>query len=197
VSPLRGEEAVVPAKWPTAQAGALRHLISPEEAGLANLCLAAVTHLRGLFLASDGLNYEAGLIAARDGVELAGFSDTSVLLQNVGSDLAEENVPVLYPAVYLYSERMENRLIEKFRKFSGTVVVVADLRVSGERFAELEGQLARYVEAVGTLLGRNQGSWTENLAFDGAFDARFEQIRLGGKNFVQSARVEVELQAHE
>lgn len=164
---------------------------------MANLCLAAVTHLRGLFLASDGLNYEAGLIAARDGVELAGFSDTSVLLQNVASDLAEENVPVSYPGVYLYSERMDNRLVERFRKFSGTVAVVAEMRVSGERFGELEGQLARYVEAAGVLLGRNQGSWSENLAFDGAYEVRFERIRLGGKNFVQSARVEIELQAHE
>ena len=164
---------------------------------MANLCLAAVTHLRGLFLASDGLNYEAALIAARDGVELTGFSEGSVLTQNVASDLADENVPVLYPAVYLYSERMDNRLIEKFRKFSGSVAVMADLRVSGERFADLEGQLARYVEAVGAVLGRSRGSWTENVAFDGAYEVRFERIRLGGKNFVQSARVEIELQAHE
>jgi hypothetical protein len=111
--------------------------------------------------------------------------------------LADENVPVLYPAVYLYSERMDNRLIEKFRKFSGSIVVMAELRVSGERFADLEGQLARYVEAVGAVLGRNQGAWTENLAFDGAYEVRFEPIRLGGKNFIQSARVEIELQAHE
>lgn len=164
---------------------------------MANLCLAAVTYLRGLLLASDGLNCEAGLIAARDGVDLAGFSDASVLVQNVASDLAEENVPVLYPAVYVYSERMDNRLVEKFRKFSGTITAVAEMRVSGERFAELEGQLARYVEALGALLGRNQGSWTDQVAFDGAYEVRFERIRLGGKNFIQSARVEIELQAHE
>jgi hypothetical protein len=159
--------------------------------------LAALTHLRGLFLAGDGLGYEAGLIAARDGVELGSFSEVGVLIQNVASDLADESVPVSYPAVYLYTERMDNRLVEKFRKFSGAVLVVADLRVSGERFADLEGQLSRYVEAVGVLLGRHQGSWTENLAFDGAYAVRFERIRLGGKNYVQSARVEIELQAHE
>jgi hypothetical protein len=154
-------------------------------------------HLRGLLLASDGLSYEAGLIAARDGVDLAGFSEGSVLVQNVEPDLAEENVPVVYPAVYLYSERMDNRLVEKFRKFSGTVVVAAEIRVSGERFVELEGQLARYVEAAGVLLGRNQGAWTENVAFDGGYQVRFDRIRLGGKNFAQSARIEIEVQAHE
>lgn len=164
---------------------------------MANLCMAALTHLRGLFLASDGLGYEAGLIAARDGVELGGFSEGSVLIQNVAPDLADENVPVSYPAVYLYADRMENRLVEKFRKFSGSVAVIAELRASGERFADLEGQLARYVEAAGIVLGRNQGSWTENLAFDGAYAVRFERIRLGGKNFAQSARIEIELQGHE
>jgi hypothetical protein len=164
---------------------------------LANLGLAAVEYLRGLFLAGDGLNYEAGLIAARDGVDLAGFSDGSLLIQNATSDLADENVPVLYPAVYLYCERMDNRLIEKFRKFSGSVVIAAELRVSGERFADFEGKLGRYVEAVGVVLGKNQGSWTDNVAFDGAYEVRFDRIRLGGKNFVQSARVAIELQAHE
>ena len=164
---------------------------------MANLCLAALTHLRGLFLASDGLAYEAGLIAARDGVELAGLSDGGVVIQNVASDLADESIPVPYPAVYLYVDRMDNRLVEKFRKYSGSIVLMADLRVSGERFADLEGHLARYVEAIGVVLGRNQGSWTENLAFDGAYAVRFERLRLGGKNFVQSARVEIELQAHE
>jgi hypothetical protein len=159
--------------------------------------LAALAHLRGLFLAGDGLNSEVAAIASRDGVELAGFSEGSVLIQNVVSDLADENVAVLYPAVYLYSERVDNRLIEKFRRFSGSVSVTAELRVSGERFTELEGQLSRYVEATGAALGRNQGSWTANLAFDGSFEVRFERIRLGGKNFVQSARVGVELQAHE
>jgi hypothetical protein len=159
--------------------------------------LTAVTHLRGLFLAVDGLNSEVGLIAARDGVELAGFSEGSVLVQNVASDVADENVPVLYPGVYLYSERLENHQVEKFRRFSGSVLVVAEVRVSGERFTELEGQLARYVEAVGAVLGNSQGSWTENVAFGGAYEARFERIRLGGKNFVQSARIEIELQAHE
>jgi hypothetical protein len=172
-------------------------LIDPEEAGLANLCLAALAHLRGLFLASDGLNNEVGLIASRDGVELPGFTEGSVLVQNVASDLADENVAVLYPAVYLYSERMDNRLVEKFRRFSGSVSVTAELRASGERFTELEGQLSRYVEAAGAVLGRNQGSWTENLAFDGSFGVRFERIRLGGRNFVQSARLAIELQAHE
>ncbi|MEX2302304.1 MAG: hypothetical protein WD733_15290 [Bryobacterales bacterium] len=164
---------------------------------MANLCLAAVTHLRGLFLAGDGLAYESGLIAARDGVELSGFTGDSVLVQNVASDLADESVPVQYPVVYLYTDRMDNRLVEKFRKFSGSIAVIAELRVSGERFTDLEGKLARYIEAVGVVLGRNQGSWTEHLAFSGAYEVRFERIRLGGKNFIQSARVEIELQAHE
>ena len=164
---------------------------------MANLGLAAMEYLRGLLLAGEGLSYQVGLIAARDGVELAGFSEGSVLIQNVASDLADENVPVSYPVVYLYCERMDNRLIEKFRKFSGSVAVAVELRVSGERFADFEAKLSRYLEALGVVLGNNQGSWTDNVAFDGAYEVRLERIRLGGKNFVQSARVSVELQAHE
>jgi hypothetical protein len=152
--------------------------------------------LRGLLLASDGLNSEVNAIAGRDSMELAGFSESSVLIQHVDADVADENEPVLYPSVYLYSERMDNRLIEKFRRFSGSLIVTASVRVSGERFPPLEARLARYIEALTAVLASNQGSWTDNVAFNGAYEVRFEKVRPGGKNFVQSATIEIGLQAH-
>ena len=130
-------------------------------------------------------------------VHLPALMDQNVLIQNVPAKLADENNATVYPAVYLYCDRMENALIEKFTKFSGPIFLVADVRVSGERIEGLDKDLARYVEAVRAVLGANQGQWTDNLAYSGAYSVRFRKVELGGRNFIQTAQIEVELQAHE
>ncbi len=163
---------------------------------MANLCLAALEELRGFLLASDGINAALAEIAGRDQVELRILMEENVSIQNVPADLADQNVPVFYPALYLFCERMDNRLQEKFTRFSGAIFLVAEVRVSGERFTELGQQLTRYVEATTTVLGEHIGQWTEHLAYVGMFEVRFDEIRLGGRNFLQTARVEIALQGH-
>jgi hypothetical protein len=92
---------------------------------------------------------------------------------------------------------MDNQQIEKFTKFSGPLVLIAEVRVSQENLGGLDQQLARYVEAVQAVLGSHLGKWTENTAYGGAHRVQFREAKLGGRNFLQTARVEVELQAHE
>ena len=164
---------------------------------MASLCLAALDKLREFVLASDGTNPTLAAIGARDMVHLPALMDQNVLIQNVPAKLADENNATVYPAVYLYCDRMENALIEKFTKFSGPIFLIADVRVSGERIEGLDKDLARYVEAVRAVLGANQGQWTDNLAYSGAYNVRFREVELGGRNFIQTAQIEVELQAHE
>ena len=164
---------------------------------MASLSLAALGKLREFLLASDGANSTLGEIGARDRVHLPGLMDRNVLIQNVPPKLADENAPTVYPALYLYCERMENVLRKKFTKFSGPIFLSVDVRVSDERMDGLDEQLARYVEAVRAVLGANQGQWTDNLAYSGAYSVRFREIELGGRNFIQTAQVEVEVQAHE
>jgi len=164
---------------------------------MANLGLSAVQGLRDRLLAADGANPKLEEISARDMVHLTELTERNVLLQHVGSKLAEENAPVTYPAVYLFCERMDNRLAAKFRRFSGEVSIIADVRVSNPRFEGLEEELGRYVEAIRGVLADHQGKWTDEIAYSGAYRVKYRELELGGFNFIQSARIEVELQAHE
>jgi len=164
---------------------------------VANLCLGALEQLRAFLLAGDGINAALAGIGSRDGVHLPALSEQTVGIQNIPSELADENLAVVYPAVYLYCDRMDNQQIEKFAKFSGPLFLIADIRVSRENLGGLDQQLARYVEAVQAVLGSHLGKWTENTAYGGAHRVEFREARLGGRNFLQTARVEVELQAHE
>ena len=164
---------------------------------MANLCLAALTAVRDYLLDGSGINATLAEIAGRDGTFLEPLSKENTLIQNVSARIADENEPTAYPAVYLYCSRIDNELLEKFRRFSGRIWLVADVRVSQERFLNLESQPARYGEAVTTVLGKHQGKWTENLAYNGAHRVQFHSVEHGGQNFIQRAEIEVELQAHD
>ena len=160
---------------------------------MANLCWTALEKLRAVVLA-DG-NGTLAEIAVREGTYRKPFEERTVLAQNVGPDLADQNRGTAYPAVYLYAARMENLLRQKFNGFSGPVRVVADVRCSGERYEGLEREVASYVEAVTTALAGNTGSWGDGLVYNGAYAVKFEPVKLGGRNFIQSAKIELEIEA--
>jgi hypothetical protein len=88
-------------------------------------------------------------------------------------------------------------LIEKFRKFSGKIRTVAEVRVSQDRIEGLEDQVRLYADAVTQILDTNRGSWGQGLFFTGGYEVRFEPIQHGGRNFLQLAKVifEVDLSA--
>ncbi len=54
---------------------------------------------------------------------------------------------------------------------------------------------ARISAAVTTGLGANTGSWSQNLIYNGAYTVKFETVKLGGLNFIQSAKIELETEA--
>lgn len=164
---------------------------------MANLCLAALEYLRGAVLAPDGINPAISAIAARDNVALGALQESQVLVQNIPADLADENEAVVYPNISIYSKTLDNVLLEKFAKYSGPMTLAMEVRVSAERYLLLERELARYVEAATEVLGARRGQWTPNLAYNGGYKVEFKEVRLGGKNFIQSARIEAGLIAHQ
>ncbi len=161
---------------------------------MAKLCITGLAKLQSIVLTSG--NTALAEIAARDGAQWKLLEEKSVRIENVTADLADQNRSVIYPAVYLYSARMENVLRRKFNGFSGPIRFVADVRCTGERYEGLEEELASYVEAVTTGLAQNTGPWSENLTYSGAYAVKFDPIKLGGRNFIQSAKVELEVEAY-
>jgi hypothetical protein len=146
-----------------------------------------------LTAADAGLNSAIAQIAMESGVDLAGIPMGHVMNQNVSFELSERAQVVKYPAVYVYADRVRNLLIEKFRTFSGKVRTVAELRVSQDRIEGVEEQLRLYVEAVTQVLDTNRGSWGEGAFFTGGYEVRIEPVRHGGRNFLQIAKVEFEV----
>jgi hypothetical protein len=147
------------------------------------------------FLAAPGAGVALAIatLAEESGVHLAPIPPEHIVKQNVPMALAERAKAVKYPVVYVYSDRVRNLLIEKFRTFSGKIRTVAEVRVSQDRLEGIEEQLRLYVDAVTQVLDLNRGSWGQGAFFTGGYEVSFDAVQHGGRNFVQVARVSFEV----
>ena len=148
---------------------------------LANIATEASTALRELLESRDGLGGGGALAAAQ------------ILAQNVGAELMDRAAGAKYPQVCVYCERIVNDQREKFPRFSGTARLVAEIRVSQEHLEGLEVRTLVCVDEVTAVLGRNRGEWREGLYFGGRYEVEIEGVRRGGRNFLQVAKVKVEV----
>jgi hypothetical protein len=111
----------------------------------------------------------------------------------MSNEIFERSRVVKYPLIQVYSDRVRNLLTEKFRTFSGKVRTVAEIRVSQDRIGGLEDQLRLYVDAVTQILDSNRGSWGQGAFYTGGYEATFDPVKQGGKNFLQVAKVVFEV----
>jgi len=159
----------------------------------------AVTQIfAGYLLAADtGIDAAIATAALDSGIELAPVPAIYIVTQNMSIEIFERSSVVKYPLIQVYSDRVRNLLTEKFRTFSGKVRTVAEIRVSQDRIEGLEDQLRLYVDAVTQILDSNRGSWGQGVFYTGGYEATFDPVKQGGKNFLQVAKVtfEVDLSA--
>jgi hypothetical protein len=118
----------------------------------------------------------------------------TVLAQYISVELAEKSGETYYPALFVYCDKVQNSLIEKFREFSGKVRVVVDVRHSQDRLSGLELHLQVYVDAVCALLDDSRGDWGDGAFYSGGYEVNYEAVVRGGKNFLQRAKVSFDVE---
>ena len=118
----------------------------------------------------------------------------TVLAQNVSVELAEKAGETYYPALFVYCDKVQNTLVEKFREFSGKARVVVDVRHSEDGLSALELHLQVYVDAVCALLDDSRGGWGDGAFYGGGYEVNYEAVVRGGKNFLQRAKVSFEVE---
>jgi hypothetical protein len=152
-----------------------------------------VDQIRDMLASPEGL---AGSLAQWVNPGEASTADSpgiQVLPVHIGSDLAEKQARVRYPVYLVYCSRIENRLREKFRRFSGSIRMVVEVRVSADRPESLQQKLHLHTEAALDVLERNRGALADGLTWGGAYEVNFQPIRHGGANYLQGAQVTFEL----
>lgn len=153
----------------------------------------AVRELASRLRAETGMPFALARLQENEGLPLGSVEAARVVESNVGSELLEKRAGASYPSVHVFCERIENKLAEKFRTFSGTVTMVADVRVSDDRVEALETNMRLQVEAITNVLELSRGTWGGGAFYGGGYTVDFEPVRHGGRHYVQCAKVRFEL----
>ena len=135
-----------------------------------------------------GLALVVADLSVNAGVELAAIPAGNVIQQNAPVALMEKSAAVKYPVVLVYADRVQNLLTEKFRRFSGKVRTVAEVRASQDRIEGLEEKVRLYVDAVTQVLDANRGDWGQGMFFTGGYEVKFDPVQHGGRNFCKWPR---------
>ncbi|MBM3810479.1 MAG: hypothetical protein FJW20_02470 [Acidimicrobiia bacterium] len=160
---------------------------------MAGIGTITVSALAERLRAEDGLPAAVAELMDTSTLDVSVIGATQIIGQNVLSEIAEKALGTKYPLVYLYCERIVNSQKEKFVRFSGTAHMVVEVRVSQDRLEDMEERMHFYVDAVTMVLEQSVGEWADGICYPGGYEVTFGGVKRGGKNFLQTARVSLEL----
>ena len=142
-----------------------------------------------LLTTDSALQMAVNAIAAQTGQVLPPIANNQIVITSVSPDMADKNVQLTYPRVCVHSTQVNNTHMEKFRSFSGGMVVATDVWFSGSLVAATETGLPYYLQAIELILQANQGDWGDGFYYSGVYEVQLQPIKAGGFGFVQSARI--------
>lgn len=161
---------------------------------MAQLANTAVKTLENLLRAPTGLANGLAAVCLRSGNELAPLQASQIVAQNVSPELVERSTGMQYPTYFLYCEKLNNTLREKFRQFSGTATLSVEVRVTHDRLERVAGAIHLYVDALTETLDANRGDWGDGQFYTGGYQVSFSAVKPGGKHYLQVAKATFDLQ---
>ena len=153
------------------------------------LTLTALQKVSDLLTTDNALQNEITQIGSAANQSIPVIAPSQVILSSAPANIGDNNVQLTYPRVCLYASGLKNTQVEKFRRVSGTIDVVAEIWASDNMVTHTDQWIHFYVEAVTDILSQAQGDWGQGLFFSGVYEVQFQQPKAGGLGFVQSAKV--------
>ena len=149
----------------------------------------ALQALARLLRAETGIPAAVTAVSREERTPLDPITYDQIVTQQLGSDIAESGPGVKYPALYLYCDKLTNSLHEKFRRFSGTVDLTIEIRVTHDRAETLLDAVHLYVDATSRVLDQIRGAWGDGIFYGGEYTVTFANTRKGGRHYLQSAKI--------
>jgi hypothetical protein len=137
---------------------------------------------------TTGVNSRITSMEGKD-MTLKGVGIRSFVPMNVSPEIAETSGQAFYPALLVYCDRIQNLQREKSRDFSGRVHLTIEIRQTQETLDAVDVNTEMYVDAVIALLGEARGQWGDGASYSGGYEVEYEPVVMGGKNFLQRAKV--------
>jgi hypothetical protein len=153
------------------------------------LTLLAAQKLLAFLVNNEALTNAIGTLATQAGVTLPQLLPSQILLSSAGNDIADREIPLSYPRICIYSSQIRNAQGEKFRSFSGAVLVVAEVWASGNLIGNADQWIHFYVEGLTSILRQNIGDWQDGFSFSGIYDVQLQPPKPGGFGYIELAKV--------
>ncbi len=160
---------------------------------MAQTVTTVVRALGEILKSAAGVEFALAQIAERESLHSAALKAPPIVELNVSPEILEKKSGAQYPSLYVYCDRLENQLTEKFRTFSGIAQMVVEVRVSQDQLAGIDEQARLYVDGVTQVLDYNRGDWGNGMFFGGVYRVEFQPIKHGGRHYLQTVRVTFEL----
>jgi hypothetical protein len=156
----------------------------------------AVKKIQNLLTDEQGLS--VSIAALHQGAELL---DPVIPPEQLGqlqapAELVERSGKVAYPAYQVYVEKVRNKMTEKFRRFSGVVEVVIEVRISQDRIDGLTDQVQFYADTVADVVERGRGCLGDGYYLTGIYETEFDAAKRGGLNYTQAARIRCQVEVN-
>jgi len=161
---------------------------------VASISADAAATLLSLLRSAQGVPAAIAEIQIRENRSVPELAESQMLAGHLDKGVAEEGRGLQYPALFVYCDRVTNSQREKFRKFSGRARLNIEIKVSSTRGEGLERNLETYVDAVTEVLHGSHGDWGRGVSYSGAYEVHFDAAKRGGKNFLQTAKVVLEVE---
>lgn len=151
----------------------------------------AVSHLADLLRSSEGVNAACAALLPVEPPSAVEIGD--ILELYAPAELTEKAANVRYPVIHVYCDRIVNSLKEKFRTFSGIADLNIEVRVSHDHLGELQKQVQYFLQGITAVLDSKRGAWSSGMYYPGRYEILYTAVKRGGKNYLQSARVRLEV----
>jgi hypothetical protein len=160
---------------------------------VASISIDAADTLLTLLRSTEGVTAAIAEIQLRENRTVPELAGSQMIAAHMDKEVAEQGRGLQYPVLFVYCDRVMNSQREKFRKFSGRARLNIEIKVSNSREEGLGRGLETYVDAVTEVLHRSHGDWGGGVSYSGAYEVHFEAAKKGGRNFLQTAKVVLEV----
>jgi hypothetical protein len=153
-----------------------------------NIGTSIANNLCSLLTAPSGNSFQLNVLAETLGT-VPPIALGSVSVGNTPGDFLEQSLPLKYPTINVFCEKLQNDLKEKFRTFSGVAKMSIEIRHSQDQIQGIQHNMENYATAACQVLDSSRGDWGNGLFYAGGYEVQFAPVKRGGRNFVQTAKI--------
>jgi hypothetical protein len=157
------------------------------------LSLTAVQRLLTKLTTGNALEQAVSAAATEADVNVPAIQSSQVVISSAPANTTDLNLQMTYPRVCISASTSQNTRLEKFRSFSGTITLAAEISASGSFLGDVEQWIHFYVAGMESVLRGNVGDWGDGMFFGGTYDVQFQPPKSGGFGYVQSAKLACQL----